>query len=70
VTAKAHKLDMKKEMPYLEGLKASGNPLAPTITWSAPSEKNIPQGAEVRYCIRLLKDANNHFYISSVFLVC
>ena len=63
-TAKTHKLDMKGEMPYLEGLKASGNPLAPTITWSAPSEKDIPQGVKVSYSVRLLKDSNNQFYRS------
>jgi hypothetical protein len=63
-TFKTHKLDMKGEMPYLEGLKASGNPLAPTITWSAPNEKDIPQGARVRYQVRLLKDNNNQLYRS------
>jgi len=64
VTAKTHKLDIKGEMPYLEGLKASGNPLAPTITWSAPNEKDIPQGATVRYSVRLLTDVNHQIYRS------
>lgn len=61
-TVKTHKLDMKGEMPYLKGLKASGNPLSPIISWSEPDEKDIPQGAEVRYLVRLLKDMNNQFY--------
>jgi hypothetical protein len=65
--AKTHKMDMKGKMPYLEGLKASGNPLAPTLTWSAPNEKDIPQGANVRYQVRLLKDNNNQLYRSSTF---
>jgi hypothetical protein len=64
--AKTHKLDMKGEMPYLEGLKASGNSLAPMISWSAPNEKDIPQGAGVRYRVRLLKDMNNQFYKSKI----
>ena len=63
-TAKTHKLDIKGEMPYLEGLKASGNPLAPTITWSAPSEKDIPQEAAVRYSVRLLTDGDHQIYRS------
>jgi hypothetical protein len=62
--AKTHKMDMKGKMPFLKGLKASGNPLAPMIMWSAPSEKDIPQGARVRYQVRLLKDLDNQFYRS------
>jgi len=65
-TVKTHKLDMKGEMPYLKGLKASGNPLAPIISWSKPDEKDIPQGAEVKYRVRLLKDMNNQFFRSEI----
>lgn len=64
-TAKTHKLNIKGEMPYIEGLKASGNPLAPTLTWTALSEKNIPQGAKVRYQVRLLKDFESQFHKSN-----
>ena len=65
VTAKTHKLDIKAKMPYLEGLKASGNPIAPTIAWSPPDEKDIPRGVKVQfYRVYLLKDRNNHLYIS------
>jgi hypothetical protein len=63
-TARTHKLNIKGEMPYVEGLKASGNPLAPTITWTALSEKDIPQGCAVKYQVRLLKDDSNQFYKS------
>jgi hypothetical protein len=57
-------MNMKGEMPYVAGLKASGNPLAPTITWKAPSEKDIPQDCAVRYQVRLLIDDRNQFYKS------
>jgi hypothetical protein len=65
--AETHELDITGEMPYLEGLKASGNPLAPKITWSAPSEKDVPQGVAVKYDVRLLKDMNSQIYRSGVF---
>ena len=61
-TAKTHKMDIKGEMPYVEGLKASGDPLAPVITWSPP--KNLPEGIQVKYRIRLLTDGNNQFFRS------
>ena len=63
-TAKTHRLSMKGEMPYVEGLKASGNPLAPTLTWAAPSVKGIPASCAIRYQVRLLKDIMNQFYKS------
>lgn len=65
-TAKTAKLSLKGEMPYLKGLKASGNRFAPMISWSAPDEGGIPQGAGVRYRVRLLKDMNNQFYKSKI----
>ena len=65
-TAKTAKLSLKGEMPYLKGLKASGNRLAPMISWSAPNEGDIPQGAAVRYRVRLLKDMYNQFYKSKI----
>lgn len=63
---KTNKLDVKGVMPYLEGVKASGNPLAPMISWSAPNEKNLPQGVAVKYRVRLLKDFQNQFYRSKI----
>ena len=59
-TAKTHKLDKIALMPYVENLKVSGNPLAPEISWKKP--KNIPEGCDVMYGVRLLKDYNNQIY--------
>jgi hypothetical protein len=64
VAAKTHKLNIIGEMPYVEDLKASGNPLAPTIMWTALNEKDIPQGCAVRYQVRLLKGDSDQFYKS------
>lgn len=61
---KTHKLDIKGTMPYLKGLKASGNPLAPMITWTAPNKKDIPKGVRVRYRVRLLRSATDRLYRS------
>jgi hypothetical protein len=63
-TAKTHKLDIKGKMPFVEGVKASGDSLSPAITWNAPGENDMPQGAKIRYQVRLLK-AGNQFYRSS-----
>ena len=65
-TAETHNLNIEGNMPYLEGVKASGNPVAPTITWSAPKDGEIPQGIEVRYQVRLLMDINKQVYRSSI----
>jgi hypothetical protein len=65
-TAKTAKLSLKGEMPYLKGLKATGNRLAPMISWSAPNVADIPQGATVRYRVRLIKDMYNQFYKSKI----
>jgi hypothetical protein len=63
-TAKTHRLSMKGEMPYVEGLKASGNPLSPTLTWTAPSDKDIPPSCAIRYQVRLLKNFETQFHKS------
>lgn len=63
---KTNKLDIKGVMPFLENVKASGNPLAPMISWSAPNEKDLPQGVAVRYRVRLLTDFMNQFYRSQI----
>jgi hypothetical protein len=63
--AKTHKLDKVGEMPYIKDIKASGNPLAPTITWAAPNDKDIPEScADLEYRVRLVKDAKNQYYFS------
>ena len=61
-TAKTHKLDKIEVMPYVENLKVSGNPLAPEISWKEP--KNIPEGCDVMYRVRLLKDYSTQIYRS------
>jgi len=60
--AETHKLDIGAEMPFVRDIKASGNPLAPTITWVAPNEKDIPEGCRLGYEVRLLKDFSTQFY--------
>lgn len=60
--AKTHKLDKTDEMPYVQKPKVSGNPLAPEVSWKAPN--NIPEGCNIMYRIRLLKDSNNQIYRS------
>jgi len=65
-TAKTAKLSLKGEMPYLKGLKATGSRLAPMISWSAPNVEDTPQGAAVRYRVRLLKNLDNQFYKSKI----
>jgi hypothetical protein len=53
--AKTHRLDKVGEMPYVRNIKASGNPLAPMITWTAPDEKDYPAECKIKYKVRLLK---------------
>ena len=62
--AKTHRMDKDGDMPFVEELKASGDPLAPTISWKAPNEKDIPKGVTVEYRVRLLKDSYNQLYRS------
>jgi hypothetical protein len=64
VAAKTHRLDKVGEMPYVGNIKASGNPLAPTISWSAPKEGGYPPECKVRYAVRLLKSFRSQFYRS------
>jgi len=61
-TAKTHKLDKIEVMPYVENIKVSGHPLAPEVSWKQP--KNIPEGCNVLYVVRLLKDYRNQIYRS------
>ena len=62
--AKTHNIDKVAEMPFLEGFSATGNPLSPTITWSAPSEKDIPAGCDTEYRVRLLKHSDTQLHRS------
>lgn len=62
--AKTHRLDKVGEIPYVRNIKASGNPLAPMITWDALVEKDYPAECKIKYKVRLLKAADNQFYMS------
>jgi hypothetical protein len=63
-SARTHRLDKVAMMPYVRDIKASGNALAPVITWAAPKQDEIPTQCKIRYVVRLLKDMNNQIYIS------
>jgi hypothetical protein len=63
IVATTHKLDKVGEMPYVSNIKASGNPLAPMITWSTP-EKDYPPECKIKYTVRLLKNNRTQFYKS------
>ena len=62
--AKTHRLDKVGTMPYVKNIKASGNALAPVITWTAPNKEEIPTKCKTIYLVRLLKDFGNQFYKS------
>jgi hypothetical protein len=62
--AKTHRLDKEEAMPFVRNIQASGNQLAPAITWDAPKEEDIPAGCEIRYQVRLIKHVLAQFYKS------
>ena len=62
--AKTHKFEIVGKLPYAGNIEASGNPVAPMITWSAPERKETPSKCKIGYRVRLLKDASNQFYRS------
>jgi hypothetical protein len=62
--AKTHRLDKVGTMPYVKNIRASGNPVAPIITWTAPNKEEIPKTCKTMYVVRLLKDIGNQFYKS------
>jgi hypothetical protein len=62
--AKTHRLDKVGKLPYVRNIKASGNPLAPTITWTAPDKKDYPAYCKIKYKVRLLKTNLSQFYKS------
>jgi hypothetical protein len=64
VIARTHKLDKVGAMPYVANIKASGDPLAPMITWTAPKQEEIPKKCRVGYMVYLLKDVDNQLYRS------
>ena len=62
--AKTHKLDDFGELPYVKGIKATGKPLSPLISWSAIDETIIPKNIYIRYQVRLVKDIKNQLHKS------
>ena len=66
--AKTHRLDKVGPLPYVGNLKASGNQLAPLISWDAPMKEEIPAGCETKYRVRLLKNNGDQFYRSKKLL--
>jgi len=62
--AKTHRLDKEEAMPFVGNIQASGNQLAPTITWDPPAMEGGPQGCEITYQVRLIKHHRAQFYKS------
>lgn len=62
--AETHRLNNYGQMPYIDGLTASGNPLAPLLSWSAPNENEIPKNCSIKYQVRLLIGMGNQFHKS------
>lgn len=60
--ANTHRLDKTAKLPYVTDIKASGNRLAPEITWSAPDQSQYPSECKLKYKVRLLKSNSNQFY--------
>ena len=60
--AKSHRLDKVGELPYVENIKASGSPFAPTITWTALKKEDYPPECKIKYRVRLLKNNRSQFY--------
>ena len=63
--------DTLGDMPYLEDVRAVGDPLAPTITWRPPEAENIPDFCHgighprpPHYRVRLLTASNDQFHRS------
>lgn len=60
--AKTHRLDKMDKLPYVTNVKASGNPLAPMITWNALDQNQYPADCNLKYKVRLLKSNVEQFY--------
>jgi len=66
--AKTHSLDKEGAMPFVRNIQASGDQLAPTITWEAPRKEDVPSGCKIGYKVRLIKHVRNQFYKSKKLL--
>ena len=60
--AKTHRLDKADQLPYVTNIKATGDPLAPLVTWSAPDQSQYPSDCKIKYKVRLLKSNLEQFY--------
>jgi len=60
--AKTHRLDKAATLPYVENIQASGNSLAPMITWNALDPALYPSECKIKYKVRLLKSNLKQFY--------
>jgi len=60
--AKTHRLDKVARLPYVKNIRASGNSLAPMITWSALDPTQYPAECKIKYKVRLLKSNQEQFY--------
>ncbi len=57
--ANTHRLNNYGQMPYVREIKASGNPLAPMLSWSAPKVDEIPKNCSIKYEVSLLLNKQN-----------
>ncbi len=62
---KTHKLNINAEMPFIVGIKAAGNPIAPLISWSPPDNTDVHEDFFVRYAVRLLTGMRNQLHRSA-----
>jgi len=60
--ANTHRLDKSDPLPYVENIKASGDPLAPVITWQVPDQSQYPSECKLKFKVRLLKSNVEQFY--------
>ena len=60
--AKTHRLDKAASLPYVKNIRASGNSLAPMITWNALDPNEYPAECKIKYKVRLLKSNLEQFY--------
>ena len=57
-------IDHREAIPYVKRLAATGDPLAPSITWDAPKAQDIPTSCTMGYRVRLLFERTRQIYIS------
>jgi hypothetical protein len=63
-SVQTHYLDKRERLPYVEGISASGHPLAPTIRWRPLDAEEVPEGCGIRYRVRLFKSIDHPLHRS------